>query len=315
MIATLFIPPRKQRASAFNTSFMQAPKNKKTTATFNAGTQLSPWRESLNHIIFGAETRAGKYFDILLIICIALSVLAVMLSSVEAFYQKYSLALFYIEWTFTLLFTVEYILRLISVRQPKLYARSFYGMIDLLSILPTYIGLLLPGIKYMLIIRTLRLLRIFRIFKLAEYVEEAETLMTALKNSSQKILVFLYTVLTLSIIFGSLLYVVEGSASGFTSIPKSVYWAIVTLTTVGYGDIAPQTPLGQIIAATIMIMGYGIIAVPTGIYSAELIKTYQPSKVSNEACPHCGKIGHDTDASFCKYCGGDLEDTHIKTHE
>lgn len=276
--------------------------------TYNSGERLSPWRESLNSIIFGAETRAGKTFDILLIITIALSVLAVMLSSVEAFYQQYSWLFFYTEWGFTLLFTCEYFLRLISVRLPKLYARSFYGIIDLLSILPTYIGLLLPGIKYMLIIRILRLLRIFRIFKLAEYVDEAETLMTALKNSSQKILVFLYAVLTLSTVFGSVLYVVEGSASGFTSIPKSVYWAIVTLTTVGYGDIAPQTPLGQVIAAGIMIMGYGIIAVPTGIYSAELIKTYRPSKVSNEACPSCGKIGHDTDADFCKYCGGSLEE-------
>ena len=232
-----------------------------------------------------------------------------MLSSVEALYQQYGKLFFYAEWTFTLLFSIEYALRLISVRQPKLYARSFYGVIDLLSILPSYIGLLLPGIKYMLIIRILRLLRIFRIFKLAEYVEEADTLMTALKNSSQKILVFLYTVLTLCIVFGSLLYVVEGSASGFTSIPKSVYWAIVTLTTVGYGDIAPQTPLGQMIAAAIMILGYGIIAVPTGIYSAELIKSYHPSQVSNEACPSCGRIGHDTDADFCKYCGGALEDT------
>jgi len=230
-----------------------------------------------------------------------------MLSSVEAFYLQYSKLFFYIEWTFTGLFTIEYILRLISVRQPKLYARSFYGLIDLLSILPSYISLLLPGIKYMLIIRILRLLRIFRIFKLVEYVEEAETLMTALKNSSQKILVFLYTVLTLSIVFGSLLYAVEGSASGFTSIPKYVYWAIVTLTTVGYGDIAPQTPLGQIIAAAIMIMGYGIIAVPTGIYSAELIKSYRPSLVTNNACPSCGRIGHDTDADYCKYCGGELE--------
>lgn len=287
---------------------MQAQKKRKAKGNYNSGKRLSPWRESLNHIIFGAETRAGKLFDVLLIICIAFSVLAVMLSSVEALYHKYSRVFFYAEWTFTILFSIEYLLRLISVRQPKRYARSFYGAIDLLSVLPSYIGLLLPGIKYMLIIRILRLLRIFRIFKLAEYVEEAETLMTALKNSSQKILVFLYAVITLSIVFGSILYVVEGSASGFTSIPKSVYWAIVTLTTVGYGDIAPQTPLGQIIAATIMIMGYGIIAVPTGIYSAELIKTYRPASISNEACPGCGRIGHDADADFCKYCGGSLED-------
>ena len=288
---------------------MQASKKTKKRISYNSGEHLSLWRESLHSIIFGAETYAGKLFDIVLIICIAFSVLFVMLSSVEALYQQYGKLFFYAEWTFTLLFSIEYALRLISVRQPKLYARSFYGVIDLLSILPSYIGLLLPGIKYMLIIRILRLLRIFRIFKLAEYVEEADTLMTALKNSSEKILVFLYTVLTLCIVFGSLLYVVEGSASGFTSIPKSVYWAIVTLTTVGYGDIAPQTPLGQMIAAAIMILGYGIIAVPTGIYSAELIKSYRPSQVSNEACPNCGRIGHDTDADFCKYCGGALEDT------
>ncbi|NOQ63450.1 MAG: ion transporter [Methyloprofundus sp.] len=287
---------------------MQAPKNSQIKAHYNSGEHLSAWREKLNDIIFGAETRAGKSFDIILIICISFSVLAIMLSSVEALYLRYSDVFFYIEWLFTLLFTLEYILRLISVRKPMLYARSFYGVIDLLSILPTYIGLLLPSVKYMLILRILRLLRIFRIFKLAEYVEEAETLVTALKNSSQKILVFLYAVLTLSIIFGSILYVVEGSASGFTSIPKSVYWAIVTLTTVGYGDIAPQSPLGQIIAAAIMIMGYGIIAVPTGIYSAELIKTYSPYKESNDACPSCGKMGHDSDADFCKYCGGSLQE-------
>ncbi len=286
---------------------MQASKTRKSKVHYNSGEQLSPWRESLNRIIFGAETRAGKLFDILLIIAIAFSVLAVMLSSVEALHKEYKQLFFYAEWGFTLLFSCEYFLRLIAVRQPRLYARSFYGIIDLLSILPSYIGLLLPGIKYMLIIRILRLLRIFRIFKLAEYVDEAETLMTALKNSSQKILVFLYAVLTLAIVFGSLLYVVEGSASGFTSIPKSVYWAIVTLTTVGYGDIAPQTPLGQIIASAIMIMGYGIIAVPTGIYSAELIKSYRPALVNNSACPSCGKIGHDSDADFCKYCGGDLK--------
>lgn len=289
-------------------TIMQAPKTRKIKVNYNTGKHLSPWRESLNDIIFGAETQTGRFFDIVLIIAIAISVLSVMLSSVDAIHKEYSKIFFYTEWTFTILFSIEYILRLISVRQPKLYIRSFFGIIDLLSILPTYIGLLLPGIKYMLIIRILRLLRIFRIFKLAEYIEEAETLMTALKNSSQKILVFLYTVLTLSIIFGSLLYVVEGSDSGFTSIPKSVYWAIVTLTTVGYGDIAPQTPLGQIIAAVIMIMGYGIIAVPTGIYSAELIKSYHPEKISNDACPNCGKIGHDTDADYCKYCGGSLEE-------
>jgi voltage-gated potassium channel len=282
--------------------------NNKTKLHYHSGPPLAPWREALNDIIFGAESASGKCFDIFLVTSITASVVAVMLSSVETFYTQYTQLFFYAEWGFTLLFTLEYILRLIAVRKPKLYARSFYGIIDLLSILPTYIGLILPGVKYLLIIRILRLLRIFRIFKLAEYLEEAETLMTALRKSSRKILVFLYTVLTLAIVFGSLLYVVEGNASGFTSIPKSVYWAIVTLTTVGYGDIAPQTPLGQIIAATIMVMGYGIIAVPTGIYSAELIKTYGPKALRNDACPNCGKLGHDTDAEYCKYCGGSLED-------
>jgi len=286
---------------------MQTPKSTRAKPYYNSGRQLSPWRENLNTLIFGVETRAGKLFDIILIISISISVLVVMLSSVEAFYNQYTALLFYIEWAFTLLFTLEYIFRLIAVRQPKLYVRSFFGVIDLLSILPSYLGLLLPGVKYLLIIRILRLLRIFRIFKLAEYIEEAEVLMAAMRSSWHKILVFLYVVLTLAIIFGSLLYVVEGSAAGFTSIPKSVYWAIVTLTTVGYGDIAPQTPLGQIIASSIMIMGYGILAVPTGIYSAELIKHYQTDKLVNHACPNCGQIGHDQDADFCKYCGNSLE--------
>jgi len=292
---------------------MPIQKNKQAKLHYNSGTHLSAWRENLNTIIFGAETYTGKLFDIILIISISISVLVVMLSSVEAFYEQYTALFFYIEWGFTLLFTLEYIFRLVAVRQPKLYVRSFFGIIDLLSILPSYLGLLLPSVKYLLIIRVLRLLRIFRIFKLAEYMEEAEVLMSALRSSSHKILVFLYVVLTLAIICGSLLYVVEGSAAGFTSIPKSVYWAIVTLTTVGYGDIAPQTPLGQIIASSIMIMGYGILAVPTGIYSAELIKHYQVDKLVNHACPNCGKIGHDQDAGFCKYCGSSIEQTESET--
>jgi len=286
-------------------------KTKKSIPKYNTGRHHAAWRESLNDIIFGAETPAGKLFDIVLIISISCSVLAIMLSSVNSLYTLHETIFFYTEWFFTLLFTIEYILRLIAVRQPKLYARSFFGIIDLLSVLPTYIGLLLPNVKFLLIIRILRLLRIFRIFKLAEYMEEANVLLSALKNSSRKILVFLYAVMTLATVLGSLLYVVEGSPSGFTSIPKSVYWAIVTLTTVGYGDIAPQTPLGQVIAASIMIMGYGIIAVPTGIYSAELIKHYRPNELVNNACPSCGRIGHDKDADFCKYCGSNLKESEI----
>jgi voltage-gated potassium channel len=267
---------------------------------------MAPWREALHTIIFGSETPMGKAFDVVLIISIIISVIAVMLSSVERIQMKYQEILFYTEWFFTLLFSVEYLLRLISVRSPWLYARSFFGIVDFLSIIPTYLSFLFPHIKYMLVIRILRLLRVFRILKLTAYLTEAQVMLVALNNSWRKILVFLYTILTLVVIFGSLMYVVEGSESGFTSIPKSVYWAIVTLTTVGYGDIAPQTPLGQIIAAFIMIMGYGIITVPTGIYSAELIKSHQPDKLTNDACPDCGETGHDFDAEFCKYCGHNL---------
>lgn len=276
---------------------------------YNQGTHSALWRENLNVIIFGAETRAGKFFDIVLILSISLSVLSVMLSSVQELNLQYEVLFGYLEWFFTILFTLEYLARLIAVRKAILYARSFFGLVDLLSVLPSYIALLMPGLEYFLIVRILRLLRIFRIFKLVEYVDEAETLINALKNSYHKILVFLYTVLTIAIVCGSLLYVIEGSAAGFTSIPKSIYWAIVTLTTVGYGDIAPQTPLGQIMAAIIMIMGYGIIAVPTGIYSSELIKTHRAKSISNNACPSCGELGHDSDASYCKYCGENLEKT------
>lgn len=274
---------------------------------YNDGEALSPWRETLHTVIFGAETRAAKAFDLVLIFCIICSVLSVMLGSVESLQMQFTSVFFYLEWFFTIIFTVEYALRLISVRRPWLYCRSFFGIVDFLSIIPTYLSFLLPGIKYMLIVRVLRLLRVFRILKLSEYMSEAQVLMTALSNSRHKIFVFLYTVCTLVIVFGSLMYVVEGSEAGFTSIPKAVYWAIVTLTTVGYGDIAPQTPAGQIIASTIMIMGYGIIAVPTGIYSAELMKAGKCIEINNEACPDCGETGHDYDASFCKYCGHPLD--------
>ncbi len=275
---------------------------------YNDGKRLSPWRESLNTIIFGSETRLGRAFDVILIISIIVSVFSVVLGSVDKFYKVYWEILFYIEWFFTLLFSLEYALRLISVRRPLLYARSFFGIVDFLSIIPTYLSFLIPSIKYMLIIRMLRLLRVFRILKLVAYMDEAQVLMSALNKSWRKILVFLFAILALVIIFGSLMYVVEGKEAGFTSIPKSIYWTIVTLTTVGYGDIAPQTPLGQMIAAFIMIMGYGIIAVPTGIYSAELVKTFKPDRINNDACPDCGKTGHDYNADYCKYCGHVLDD-------
>lgn len=279
----------------------------KQSAHYNEGDKLAPWREHLNDIIFGAETPVGKAFDVALIICIICSVTAIMLDSVVAIQQKYPLILLYAEWAFTILFTFEYLLRIICVRKPWLYCTSFFGIVDLLSIIPTYLSLLFPGIKYMLVIRILRLLRIFRILKLTEYMGEANILLDALINSSRKVLVFLYTVLTLAIVCGSIMYVVEGSTAGFTSIPKSVYWAIVTLTTVGYGDIAPQSPLGQIISSFIMVLGYGIIAVPTGIYSVELVKSYNTSDARNDACEHCGATGHDFDAAYCKHCGNKLD--------
>ncbi len=268
---------------------------------------MSPWRERINEIIFGSETKMGKAFDVILIVSIICSVMVVMLGSVKTIQLKYYEIFFYLEWFFTLLFTLEYCLRLISVQRPILYVFSFYGIVDFLSIIPTYLSLFIPTIKYMLVIRILRLLRIFRVLKLTAYMGEAQVLMGALKKSARKIFVFLYAILTLVVIFGSFMYVIEGSEAGFTSIPKAMYWALVTLTTVGYGDIAPQTSLGQGVAALIMLMGYGIIAVPTGIYSAELIKHYRPDKISNKACADCGKIGHDIDAEYCKFCGHFLD--------
>ena len=288
---------------------MSAKKPQKIKTFYNDGHTLSAWRESLNTIIFGSETPMGKAFDVVLSICILLSVAVVMMESVDTFQKQFSNALSVLEWTFTSLFTLEYVLRLISVRRPWLYCKSFFGLVDLLSILPAYLTLLMPGAQYMLVVRILRLLRIFRILKLSEYMQEAQMLITALGNSSRKILVFLYAVLTLVVVFGTLMYSVENNEAGFTSIPRSIYWAIVTITTVGYGDIAPQTVLGQMIAATLMVMGYGIIAVPTGIYSAELYKTYSADKISNDACRGCGKTGHDLDADYCKYCGHPLDDT------
>lgn len=275
---------------------------------FDQGEPLSPWREKIHEVIFEADTPLGKCFDVILIILIFASVIAVMLDSVDSFAAQYSDALFIAEWAFTIVFTIEYILRLICVRKPWLYAKSFYGIVDILSIIPTYLSLLLVDAKYFLVIRILRVLRVFRIFKLASYMGEANLMLDALKSSRAKISVFLYAVVLMVVIFGSLMYVIEGADNGFNNIPQSVYWAIVTLTTVGYGDIAPQTPLGQFLASAIMIMGYGIIAVPTGIYSAELTRAALKDKeVTNNACPSCAYEGHDSDAEFCKICGGTLK--------
>ncbi len=263
------------------------------------------WRARLHEIIFEADTAAGRAFDVLLLWCIVLSVLAVLLESVAAVHERFAWFLRAAEWAFTILFTVEYILRLISVGRPLRYAISFFGVVDLLAIVPTYLSMLLPGAQTLLVIRALRLLRVFRVLKLARFVEESHVLGRALRASRHKITVFLGTVLTLVLIVGTLMYLIEGEANGFDSIPRSMYWAIVTLTTVGYGDIAPTTVLGQMLASLVMILGYSIIAVPTGIVTVELSKATQ-GQVSTQACPQCSAEGHDTDAKHCKYCGARL---------
>jgi len=265
----------------------------------------SRWRHTLHEVIFEADTPAGKWFDVLLIAAILISVLMVMLDSVAAIRNAYGRIFLAGEWFFTILFTIEYVLRLLSVGRPGAYATSFFGAVDLLAILPTYLSIIIPGAQYLLVIRILRVLRIFRILKLVQYLGEARLLTQALRASQRKITVFLFVVLTLVIIFGSLIYLIEDPKNGFTSIPRSIYWSIVTLTTVGYGDIFPKTNLGQLLSAVIMIIGYGIIAVPTGIVTVELTQAFT-RKISTQACPECSAEGHDADAKYCKYCGSGL---------
>jgi len=273
--------------------------------TSAAATAARPrWRERLHEVIFEADTPAGRFFDLALLVAIAFSVAAVLLESVAAIREQYGPTLRIVEWALTIGFTVEYVLRLVAVDRPWRYAVSFYGIVDLLAILPTYLALLLPVTQPLMVIRGIRLLRVFRVLKAAQFLREAELLLTALRASRRKITVFLGGILTVALIMGTLMYVVEGEAHGFTSIPRSLYWAIVTMTTVGYGDIAPRTPLGQLLAAALMILGYSIIAVPTGIVSAELMQAARP--VSRQACPGCGAEGHDVDAAHCKYCGARL---------
>jgi len=266
---------------------------------------LSGWQIRLHEVIYEADTPAGKCFDILLILSILLSVAVVMLDSVRAIRLVYGAELYDIEWVFTVLFTVEYGLRLACIGRPLHYAISFFGIVDLLAVLPTYLSLFVPGAQYLLVIRLLRIIRVFRVLKLVQYLNEARMLTRALRASRRKITVFLFAVLTLVVLLGSLMYMIEGGANGFTSIPKSIYWAIVTLTTVGYGDISPQTAAGQILAAAIMILGYSIIAVPTGIVTAEFAQAFRKG-VSTQACPQCSAEAHDEDAVYCKYCGARL---------
>lgn len=266
------------------------------------------FRRKLYDIIFESDTPAGRGFDVVLIVAIAASVLAALLESVGEFRDQYGEILRAAEWAFTIGFTIEYVVRLWVVRRPARYALSFFGVVDLLAILPGFVSLLVPGAQYLLVIRLLRVLRVFRILKLLHHLGEAELLLEALQRSRPKITVFLFTVLTLCVLLGSLMYLVEGPENGFKNIPLSVYWTIVTLTTVGYGDIAPATPLGRGLASMIMIMGYAIIAVPTGIVTVELGRTARPapSLPGLRPCPACGREGHRTDAQYCDRCAAKL---------
>lgn len=266
---------------------------------------MSNFKKNLYEIIFEADTRAGKTFDIVLLFCIILSVAAVMLESVADMRISIGPLLRTVEWVFTLLFTIEYGLRLYCVKKPLKYAVSFFGIVDLLAIIPTYISLMIAGTQSLIVIRALRLLRVFRVLKLGHYIGEANTLKAALKASRPKITVFITAILTVVVIIGTVMYMIEGEQNGFTSIPKSVYWAIVTMTTVGYGDIAPRTVFGQILASSLMIIGYSIIAIPTGIVSVEVAHAYTKEK-QGKNCRHCSSKGLARDARFCPYCGSKL---------
>lgn len=262
-------------------------------------------RETLFHVIFEADTRAGKAFDVALIALIAASVVAVLLESVGPIRTRHGEALRAFEWLVTVAFTLEYGLRLACVAQPLRYATSFFGVVDLLAVVPTYLSLFLPGSQSLLVIRALRLLRVMRVFKLATYLSEASFLLRALRASRDKILVFLGTVLIVVLVMGALMYLIEGEESGFTSIPRAMYWAIVTMTTVGYGDIAPATVIGQLLAAALMMLGYAIIAVPTGIVTAEMFEARR-APVTTRSCPECLSEGHEPSAHYCRDCGAAL---------
>jgi voltage-gated potassium channel len=267
------------------------------------------WRFRLHEIIYEADTPAGKIFDVILLIAILASIVFVMLETVEEFDQKYHTFLNIAEWVITILFTLEYFGRIIAIKQPSKYIFSFYGIIDLLSTIPKYLSLIFVGTHALVALRALRLLRVFRILKLARYVGASNRLLVALRASRAKIAVFLFFIIILCIILGTVMYLIEGdNDSGFTSIPESVYWAIVTLTTVGYGDIAPVTPLGQLIASVIMIMGYGIIVIPTGIVTAELTTNTTEIHTNTQNCPNCAVDKHRDNAEFCYNCGELLND-------
>ena len=265
------------------------------------------WKDKLHELIYEADTPAGKAFDIVLLVMIFLSIVLIMLESVQSLNVKYFELFYLAEWIITITFTIEYFLRIIAIRKPWHYIFSFYGIVDLLSTIPTYLVLLLGGHNFLFAIRAVRLLRVFRILKITHYIGASNKLLRAVKRSQAKILVFLFTVLIISVITGTLMFMIEGSENGFDNIPKSVYWSIVTLTTVGYGDMYPSTPLGQTLSAFIMIMGYGIIAVPTGIVSAEYTRDMKNRPLLNtQVCRYCNETKHLDGAEFCHNCGNKL---------
>jgi len=264
-------------------------------------------RSELYRIIFGTDTPAGQRFDIFLIYAILISIFAVILDTVESLHGQFATGFIFVEWLFTGLFTLEYVLRIYCSPNRRKYLFSFYGIVDLISIIPSYLGLIFVGAQYLLIVRLIRVLRIFRVLKLVRYLSEADVLIRSIRQAKRKMFVFFTCVLVLSTLFGCLMYVVEGPDNGFSSIPKSIYWTIVTITTVGYGDITPHTVLGQIISTMAMLTGYSIIAIPTGIITAELANEMRRDK-SVYPCPNCVKVGHDVDAVHCKWCGSSLGD-------
>ncbi len=268
--------------------------------------QQTAWRKKLYEVIYEADTRAGKIFDISLLIAILLSLAVVAWESIPGLDNTLHDALYYAEWVLTVLFSLEYVARLLAVRQPIRYATSFYGIIDLMAVLPTYLSILFPGLQYMMVWRSLRLLRIFRVLKLVPFLNEAGVLVNALVQSRRKILIFFTSLVIYVLIFGTLMYVVEGPENGFTSIPVGIYWAVVTMTTTGFGDVVPHTALGQTLASLVMLVGYSIIAVPTGIVSVEIARAMRTESAPTRICPSCLKEGHDEDAVYCKFCGSAL---------
>ena len=264
------------------------------------------WKQRLHEIIYESNTPAGKIFDVSLLLLIIASIIIVILDSSKQMHAEYGEIFYVLEWIFTIVFTIEYILRLLTIKRPLRYVFSFLGLIDLLAIIPSYLSFFFAGAQSLLVLRALRLLRIFRIFKLSHYLSEMQFLGVAIRGSMRKISIFMMIVLTLVIIMGSVMYLVEGGQNGFNSIADSIYWAIVTITTVGYGDISPVTPAGKFVASAIMLMGYAIIAVPTGIVTTEMALAMRKKEHQHEACPSCGREGHDANAKYCKFCGEKL---------